>query len=594
MRRRNHLQVNTFPFLAVLLCAMGSLILILLVMDRRARRAAVARGRDVAGKATRERDEAIAARERENSHKHGEVKTVYDRKKADLKARLDAEQSALDGEMRQVQARIAEVAAELRGEEDLVGKLRTKVRTEQTQLTRHEQALESARKEAAGLEGKRSSGDRARQKLAADLVQLEQIIRDLQETRKRDAMTYSVVPYKGKHGEKRRPLYVECNASGLVFHPDRLTLADPSISSIQQEIARRATNLAGQRKRAGLKEERAYLMMLIRPEGVKRYYQVQSAIHDLPVEFGYEFVDGDWALAVPEGAEPVETPSSPEEGKPSDEPVRVVRTGDPVAKVEEGGSAPGGLPGGPAIGIGPPSGGGPAVGIDPPSGSGPAVGFGPPVVTTAPDTGVRSPRPQTLGEGPDLGTVPGGGIVPKGAPSVGEALPLIGEIEPPREPPLVRLPAVLPGSTASGAGQGAPAVAGGPRKPNGQAFQGPDLGPAKPRPFPLLPARVGGAEETIVFVECLSDGVVVHPSGKSMSIDSLNHSPSHNALYQAVAAKLAKHKGDPKRRTVRFLIHRDGERTFHLAYPLFNGLDVTKTRYSLQSDDDVSRIVADE
>ena len=132
-------------------------------------------------------------------------------------------------------------------------------------------------------------------------------------------------------------------------------------------------------------------------------------------------------------------------------------------------------------------------------------------------------------------------------------------------------------------------------KPRSQAFRGPsrDADP-KPRPFPLLPARVGGSDETVVFLECLSDGVVVHPSGKSFSIDSLNHSPSHNAMYQTVAAKLAKHTGDPKRRTIRFLIHRDGEKTFHLAYPVFNGLSVDKSSYNLQADDEVSRIVAGE
>src|SRR5438067_4388286 len=36
-RRRRHLEVSTFPFLAVLLCTMGSLILLLLVLDRRAK-----------------------------------------------------------------------------------------------------------------------------------------------------------------------------------------------------------------------------------------------------------------------------------------------------------------------------------------------------------------------------------------------------------------------------------------------------------------------------------------------------------------------------------------------------------------------------
>ena len=44
MRSRRHkLQVSTFPFLAVLLCAMGALLLVLLVMDRRAHAAALAR-----------------------------------------------------------------------------------------------------------------------------------------------------------------------------------------------------------------------------------------------------------------------------------------------------------------------------------------------------------------------------------------------------------------------------------------------------------------------------------------------------------------------------------------------------------------------
>ena len=44
MRSRRHkLQVSTFPFLAVLLFAMGALLLGLLVMDRRAHAAALAR-----------------------------------------------------------------------------------------------------------------------------------------------------------------------------------------------------------------------------------------------------------------------------------------------------------------------------------------------------------------------------------------------------------------------------------------------------------------------------------------------------------------------------------------------------------------------
>ena len=41
--RRQKLEVSTFPFLAVLLCAMGSLMLVLLVVDRKAKQAALAK-----------------------------------------------------------------------------------------------------------------------------------------------------------------------------------------------------------------------------------------------------------------------------------------------------------------------------------------------------------------------------------------------------------------------------------------------------------------------------------------------------------------------------------------------------------------------
>src|SRR5437588_1656033 len=42
-RARRKLQPNTFPFMAVLLCAMGSLILLLLILDRRAKVVALAK-----------------------------------------------------------------------------------------------------------------------------------------------------------------------------------------------------------------------------------------------------------------------------------------------------------------------------------------------------------------------------------------------------------------------------------------------------------------------------------------------------------------------------------------------------------------------
>src|SRR5436309_11541916 len=57
-RRRQKLEVSTFPFLAVLLCAMGSLILLMLVIDRRAR--VVARAKTLkAADAARAQDSSL-------------------------------------------------------------------------------------------------------------------------------------------------------------------------------------------------------------------------------------------------------------------------------------------------------------------------------------------------------------------------------------------------------------------------------------------------------------------------------------------------------------------------------------------------------
>ena len=42
--------------------------------------------------------------------------------------------------------------------------------------------------------------------------QLEQALTSLKELRQRQQQTYSLVPYLGKRGDNRKPLYVECNA----------------------------------------------------------------------------------------------------------------------------------------------------------------------------------------------------------------------------------------------------------------------------------------------------------------------------------------------------------------------------------------------
>src|SRR5262245_41969276 len=104
MSRRNHLKVDTFPFLAVLLCAMGALILVLLVMDRRSKLAALARGREDLQRQAE--DQAIARVRRRDEHeaKKRAQQAAWSKKRDALSSRVDAEEKALDAELRQVQS----------------------------------------------------------------------------------------------------------------------------------------------------------------------------------------------------------------------------------------------------------------------------------------------------------------------------------------------------------------------------------------------------------------------------------------------------------------------------------------------------------
>jgi len=287
-RRRQTLHVSTFPFLAVLLCAMGSLILVLLVMDRRARLAADARARRQALRLSEEAARAAGLRA-EWERKRQEARRTREQERAALHTRLLSEEQLLQMQMEKTRRELAEAAARLRAEEEDAAGLRRRIAEERNRVAGAEKALAGSRTAAARADGRAAGARSGLARMTADLLQLEQALKDLKAARERERQTYSVVPYHGKRGESRRPLYVECAADGVVFHPDRLRLdvaARPA--EVRAEVERR---IARQRERYpddARSYPRPYLLLLVRPDGIDRYYQLQAALSDLALDFGYE------------------------------------------------------------------------------------------------------------------------------------------------------------------------------------------------------------------------------------------------------------------------------------------------------------------
>jgi hypothetical protein len=304
--RRHKLQVSTFPFLAVLLCAMGSLILILLVMDRKAHRAAVARAQQRAAKLVEE----SARSEAERARIQQQAQAEHERKREEMHAQLTNEQIAMQLQMRKVREQLQQIAARLHYEQDTSTELRRKVQEKRGQLQADEQLLLTLHAHAQQTENQSKESNQTLHRMTLDLLRMEQALKDLKASQKREQKSFSVVPYHGRRGENRRPIYIECFEDGVVFHPERKAMPlralmpaarDPS-GGVRGEVERRiAVQRAKLAKLPGKEEQIPYLLLLVRPNGVHTYHHFQAALRGLELElqFGYEFIDDDWVLDFP-------------------------------------------------------------------------------------------------------------------------------------------------------------------------------------------------------------------------------------------------------------------------------------------------------
>ncbi len=597
--RRHGLRVETFPFLAVLLCAMGSLILLLLVMDRRAKAVARAKTLRKAAELVARHDEDGAARRAEWERRR---QALHDQLAAEDRAVLDRlhglrqdvdqatsrfgreenESRLLEQRLRAGKARLAALAAELTGQQ------------------------QSVRRTAAQAQAAQDEASR----LTASLEQLERTLAEVKAERKRQAETYSLVPYRGKHGDNRRPIYVECTADGVVLHPERTQVAASRLAGpdVRKEIERRLES-----RPSG---DKPYLLMLVRPEGIVNYYAVLAGLQGLKAEYGYEFVDSAWVLdfaeerttpqpwtaarapLVDESSNPAgPTRPRPRGMFPGDRPrsapgVLTSNTGGPGGTGESptgwsaapAGQAAGG-PGGSAQAVGGSGGSAPArAGGRTPGGppGEPGAGAGPIAAASpsrprgdvdVPFTPAATPAGSAAGGGvPALLPLPGDGAAGAGASTAPAGAARGGE-----------KPSGGNGGQASGTdtkGQGGPPGDGGPSAP-GSGPRAPD-GEKRRTAAPRL--VLYGNRDWFIPIECRADGLRIQLTGETFALAVLSTDEGRSALHSAVEQMIARRQASvrpgepPYRPMVRFRVRSDGLRAYYLAYPALEPLHVPMSR----------------
>jgi uncharacterized coiled-coil protein SlyX len=261
--------ISLFPFLAVLLCTMGALLVVLVLFSRSVRQNEAAKLDEAQESLAEElqltRDSLAWRREQLTGVRE---RTAEELATARLQlAGIEESTRALQDEFEKLERTAAALASQA-----------GTVAVDEETLRGLEQRLTSARE----------SLDKAR------------------EEGKTKPPAYAVVPYVGQNGTHRRPLYIECCGDGVFLQPEGIRLSpgdfegppgpgNPLASALRAAREHVVAAQGGTNDRAA----QPYPLLLVRPSGVMAYYAAREAIQSWGSDFGYQLIDEDWTLTFP-------------------------------------------------------------------------------------------------------------------------------------------------------------------------------------------------------------------------------------------------------------------------------------------------------
>lgn len=261
---------SLYPFLAVLICTMGTLILLLVIIARQAQKQAV------------EEQTAEAAAEQQ----------AVEEERQSLLARIEELESARE----RANAAVAQWRLAL-------GQIEDHAHALARQLARLEQRLQTL--EAGSNGGQRQMLESELARVRSDIAEARDLLAEERERVGGQRPSYAVVPYEGPSGTRRRPIYIECRSDSVVIQPEGITFDDtdfdgPLGAGNPLDAALRATReyLLERGQFAAGKDE-PYPLFLVRPSGIGAYYVARKAIVSWASDFGYELIDDDWQMAFP-------------------------------------------------------------------------------------------------------------------------------------------------------------------------------------------------------------------------------------------------------------------------------------------------------
>jgi hypothetical protein len=322
-RSKETLAVQLFPFLAVLVCTMGSLIFLLLVITREIRQRAVA----FAAYQQAQSDDANKAipvlpvmsipnpepppieifqtpdPEPVSSHDDAYAAALAERERelSNLKANWRVKANLLGTERDQQRNLLSD-------HKSLVEASAEKIAALQAEVKRLELELSRLAGETAASEETTDSTDR---------IILEQQIalmkKRLRAAQVADATTsndqFQVVPFDPQTGTNRRPILIECTAAGIRFMPEDILITADDMQGFNFKVNPLAVGTGAlinywtawnRKQRQPQIEPEPYVLLLVRPDGVYSYYVAMKMLEPIRTAQGYELIEESTALNLPE------------------------------------------------------------------------------------------------------------------------------------------------------------------------------------------------------------------------------------------------------------------------------------------------------
>ncbi len=271
--RRGAPRLSLFPFLAVLICTMGALVLLLLFVSRQARLQAV---KESAAKDS-EKQTSIAA----------EMEMVQWRVEQLKKSRQETE------------VQLAEARLVLGHIEDHGRRLRDRFQD----LTR--QAKEAADE---GLKAGRfvAAGEEELRQIEGRIADAQQQLARTQQTAGNRPKSFAIVPYDGPNHTRRRPIYIECRGDAVVLQPENIVFTEADFDEplgpgnpLAAAIRAAREQMLASGSIDPQKSGEPYPLLLVRPAGILFYECALAAMQSWGPEFGYELINEAWQLKYP-------------------------------------------------------------------------------------------------------------------------------------------------------------------------------------------------------------------------------------------------------------------------------------------------------